>query len=244
MNKDVIVEIIANDAHVPFHDKKTFSLFLDFLKMKKPDRVYLNGDWGDCYAISRFDKDPERVLKYSLKNEATEVHNTLVDIRNAAGWECKIVYIKGNHEARLKKYLWKHPEMFNFTSIQELFELKELDISYEKDCCKSGKFMIYHGTIVRQDAGYTAKAEHLKNGGSGISGHTHRDGKYTKRNRAGHFVWYENFCLCDLDAEYIDGVANWTQGWSVLHTVGSRQYVEQIPVINHKYIYGGKEIKV
>jgi predicted phosphodiesterase len=216
---------------------------LGFIKRLKPDTIYINGDWADMYSISRFDKNPERVLKYCLRNESTEVHNSLVEIRNAVGWGCEIIYIKGNHEARLVKYLWKRPELLNIVSIPELFCLKELDIRYEEDCVKSGKFMIYHGTVVRQDASYTAKAEFLKNGCSGISGHTHRDGKYTKRNRSGNFVWYENFCMCDLNAEYIEGIANWSQGWSVLHTVNRRQYVEQVVVINHRYVYSGKEYK-
>ena len=242
LRRNIMTEVIVNDAHVPFHDKVVFRLFINFIKKLQPKTLYIAGDWADCYSISRFDKDPSRVLAFSLINEANEVYNTLVDIRNAVP-NTRIIYIDGNHEKRLIKYLWKHPELTGFTCIEKLFNLKEVGIQHEESGVWSGKFYITHGSVVRKHAGYTAKAEQEKNGCSGISGHTHRDGKYTIRNRSGHFVWFENYCLCDLDAEYIDGIANWTHGWSILHTIKNRQYVEQIPVINHRYIYNGKEYK-
>jgi UDP-2,3-diacylglucosamine pyrophosphatase LpxH len=233
-------EIIVNDAHVPFHDKKTFALFLGFIEREKPDKIYINGDWGDMYSISRFDKDPERVIRYRLQKEGEAVMATLTDIK-LAGKGCKLYYIRGNHEKRMKKFLWNHPELIGLKPLRELYGIDILGYKYHEKGFRSGKFWITHGTMVRKHAGYTARAEFEKNGCSGISGHTHRDGKYTVRNRNGHFVWYENYCMCDLNAEYIEGLANWTQGWSMLHTVNKRQYMEQIAVINHRYIYGGKE---
>jgi predicted phosphodiesterase len=235
--------ILAQDFHFPFQDIWLIALFLAFVNRERPDQIILPGDILDCYTISRFDKDPNRKLK--LQGEINECFNFLVDLREAAGEDCEIVYLEGNHEQRLRKYLWsKAPELADLEclTIEGLLELDTLDVKYQESI-DIGKFHIYHGSLVRQEAGYTAKAEFVKNGCSGMTGHTHRDAKYTRRNRGGHHVWYENFCMCDLDAEYIDGIANWTQGWSVMTTVGSRQYVEQIPVINHRYIWKGEEYK-
>lgn len=235
--------ILAQDFHFPFQDLRLIALFLGFVAREEPGQIILPGDILDCYKISRFDKDPNR--KLDLQGEIDECYNFLVDLREAAGPDCDIVYLEGNHEQRLRKYLWsKAPELasLNCLTVDGLLELDSLDIKYQESI-DIGKFHIYHGSLVRQEAGYTAKAEFIKNGCSGMTGHTHRDAKYTRRNRGGHHVWYENFCMCDLDAEYIDGIANWTQGWSVMTTVGTRQYVEQIPVINHRYIWQGEEYK-
>jgi len=235
--------VIGNDSHHPFHDQRTCDMFVDFIAEEQPNMVVLNGDMLDCYNISSFNKDP--LTKETLQEEVDSCYWFLHSIREAAGKDCKIVYIEGNHENRMQRFLWgKAPQLWSLDclKIEGLLWLDELDIQYRQSI-DIGKFHIYHGSLVRQDAGYTAKAEYLKNGQSGITGHTHRDAKFTKRTRGGHYVWYENFCMCDLDAEYINGVANWTQGWSMLTTVGSRQYVDQIPVINHRYIWKGEEIK-
>ena len=124
--------------------------------------------------------------------------------------------------------------------LPSLMKFRELGVKYHKSDYKVGDLYITHGSIVRKHAGYTARAEFEKNGCTGISAHTHRDGKYTVRNRGGHFAWWENFCLCDLNPEYVDGIANWSQGWSLVTMVGRRPYVEQIACIGHKYIYGGR----
>jgi len=166
----------------------------------------------------------------------------LQSIRKAAPL-ADIHYIQGNHERRLTKWLWskgKDIASLDCLSIQKLLRLKEMGITYHTKGYKIGKLYMTHGSVIRKHAGYTARAEFEKNGCSGMSGHTHRDGKYTVRNRSGHFVWYENYCLCGLDPEYVEGIANWTQGISCVHLFKDSVRVEQIPFINGKYIYGGK----
>ena len=235
--------LLFQDNHAPFHDKKLHDLLLSFIEEEQPDNIVIPGDFWDCYLLSRFNKDPRRKMR--LQGEIDCAYWLLYEIREAAGDTCKITYLKGNHEERLQKYLWSTaPELADLEclSIDGLLWLDDLNIEY-KDSIDIGKFHIYHGSLVRQEAGYTAKAEFIKNGCSGLTGHTHRDAKYTRRNRGGHHVWYENFCMCDLNAEYVKGVANWTQGWSMLYDMNGRQYVDQIPVINHRYIWNGKEVK-
>ncbi|HMA77826.1 MAG TPA: metallophosphoesterase family protein, partial [Candidatus Paceibacterota bacterium] len=231
----------CNDIHCPFHDIKAVDMLIDFIRREKPDRIILAGDIIDFYAISRFNKDPKR--RGGLRKEIYATRELLYCIRKAAP-QAEIDYTKGNHEDRLRRYLWSDAselEGLDGLTVQDQLCVDKFDINYHEDGVEEGKLFVYHGSVVHKHAGYSARAEFEKNGRSGMSGHTHRDGKYTQRTRGGHFVWFENFCLCDLDAEYIDGVANWSQGWSVITSINGRQYVEQIPVINHRYIYKGKE---
>lgn len=232
--------VIANDFHGQFRDKKTCSMFFNFLKREKPDRIILNGDIVDFYSISRFDKDPSR--KEDLQDELNDGYNLLFDICGCC--DAKVDYTQGNHEKRLEKYLRSNAAALatlDALKIESLLGFEELGITYHRDGVWVGDLFVYHGSLVMQEAGYTAKAERLKNGCSGISGHTHRDGKSPRRHRGGQLCWWENFCMCGLEPEYVEGVANWTQGWSMVTTVGKRPDVEPIAVLGGRYLYRGKE---
>ena len=233
--------VVSNDFHGQFRDKTACKLFFGFLEREKPDQLILNGDIVDFYSISRFDKDPAR--KEDLQDELNNVYNFLVDIRNTLP-EATVVYTEGNHEARLRKYLRsKAPALATLDALQieSLLGLESLGIRYEEDGVWVGDLYVYHGSIIRSKSGFTAHAEMDKNGCSGMSGHSHRDAKAGSRKRGGQLVWFENFCMCQLDAEYIVGIANWTQGWSVVTTCKKRPTVEQVAVLGGRYNYRGIE---
>ena len=237
------MNVISNDFHGQFRDSVACELFKGFLRREQPERLVLDGDIVDFYSISRFDKDPSR--KEDLQDELNDSFNFLVDIRECIP-DADIDYIEGNHEARLRKYLRsKAPALatLDALNIESLLGLNELDIRYEEDGIWLGDLFVYHGSIVRTQSGMTAHAELLKNGCSGMSGHCHRDGKAQVRNRKGNLCWWENYCMCDLNPEYIKGVANWSQGWSVVTLDGRRPCVEQIAVIGGSYTYRGKKYK-
>ena len=235
--------VIANDFHGPFRDRLACRLLFGFIAREKPDKIILDGDVVDFYSISKFLKDPGR--KDDLQDELNDCYNFLFDLRELVG-DTPIIYIEGNHEARLVKYLRsKAPALATLDAlkIEKLLGFEELNITYEEDGVWLGDLFVYHGSLVRTKAGYTAHAELLKNGCSGISGHTHRDGKAPVRHRGGQLCWWENFCMCDLSPEYVKGIANWTQGWSMVTTIGKRPDVEPVAVMGGRYTYRGKEYR-
>ncbi len=232
------VGVIANDAQVPFHDPIAINLFFDFCRQEQPDWIDLNGDWLDFYQISRFLKDPKR------KNAMQDDINLLVGFSRQlreTNPKAKIYFEQGNHEERLRKFLWKNEEIacLDCLRLEKLLKFDALDIVFIPKWRKQGDLYITHGTIVRKHAGYTARAMFDKYGVTMIHGHTHRDGKFTHRTLEGHKAVWENYCLCSLEPEYVD-FPDWTQGFSKVTMVGKRPYVEQIPVINGQYFYGGK----
>lgn len=234
--------LVFNDLHIPFQDDKCVEFVLSFAKRTKPQRAVILGDMIDCYSISRFDKDPARHndLQADL-DRAVEFLQSLRSILPAS----QIWYMEGNHELRFQKYLWKKaPELscLRSLSLTGLLGLKDLGIKYFKDTKQLGDLYFCHGDIIRKHAGYSAKAMYDRHGVTMIHGHSHRDGKYTHRTHEGHFAVWENYCLCTLDPEYIE-LPDWTQGFSLVTMIGKRPYVEQIPIINGSYIYGGKLYK-
>ena len=154
-------------------------------------------------------------------------------------------WLDGNHEIRLLKYLWSSsPALASLRclTIPELFRLDDYRIDYlpyEQGLMVNDIFLILHGDIASIHSGYTAKRMYEKHGGCGISGHCHRGGSFYKRDRFGTWGWWENFCLCHLNPDYVKN-PNWVQGFSLVHFQGHRFWVEQIPIIDHSLMYGGR----
>lgn len=245
--KSYSTHIIINDIHIPYHDEKSLESVVKFLTDFKPDALHINGDMLDCYQLSRFDKDPKRVLE--LQDDLDKATEWISKFRKAIP-KGEIYYHLGNHEERIKRYKWGSPELSSLKALtlEEMLHFKENNVQkldYDKPYVHQGRFLIYHGSIVRKNAGYTAKAELEKWGISGISGHTHRAAKYSKDDMSGHKEWIENGHLCDSSkCDYILGVPDWSQAISVVYLPKDKKdpiIVDQIPIYNHKINYQGKQ---
>lgn len=233
--KQKIVQI--NDLHIPFHDKKTIEVFLKFLKDVKIDKLVIAGDLLDFYELSTFDKDPMR--KYTIQDEIDKCYDVLKEFKKYCP---EIHFIKGNHEDRLRRFLWKNPSLASIKVLElsKLLNLDTLGIEYHDFEYIYRNFRFTHGTIVRQESGATAKAELLKYGSSMGSGHTHRLGFYIKTDARGTVGAYEGGCMCELNPEYIQGVPNWQQGFLVYNFDNNRFFCQVVPILEHKFIYGNK----
>lgn len=244
MNKYEKVVFIS-DIHAPFHDQKALNILYKFIKTFKPNTVFIMGDLLDCYAISRFTKDPNGKMRF--KEEIEEARIILRKIREVSG-SAKIYYLRGNHELRMQRYLWNRAEelsMLPELEVPALLQLPQLNIEYvEKGMMMYKGVMIKHGTIVRQYAGYSAKAEFEKNGCSGVSAHTHRSAVYMHTNTGGEYKWMECGCLCLLDQEYMEGQrANWQQGFGIgyFKNNSNRYQFDLINIVDGKVLYDGQE---
>ena len=141
--------VVCSDLHVPYHDEECLSAFLSFCKFFKPHKVFINGDLIDFYAISRFVKDPKRSLQ--LQEEIDEAINILKQIRKV-NKTAEIIFIKGNHCARLQKYLWSEAKELSGLrdlTVESLLQLSSMNIKY----CDNGRIyyhdlLIKHGSVV------------------------------------------------------------------------------------------------
>lgn len=245
MNKYERVVFIS-DIHAPFQDDKALAILYNFIKWFKPETVFIMGDLLDAYAISRFSKDPNGALHF--QDEIDTAIRIISDIRKVCGKAVKIYYIKGNHSARMQKYLWNNSKELaglHVLEVPSLLNLKRFKIEYvEKGKMMYKGVMIKHGSVVRKYASYTAKAEFEKNGCSGVSGHTHRSGIYMQTNSGGDFKWMECGCLCSLEQEYMEGeIPNWQQGFGVgyFSKTSSRYQLDLVNIIDGKAMYQGRE---
>jgi predicted phosphodiesterase len=235
-DKQKIVQI--NDLHIPHHDKKTIEVFIKFLKDFKPDKLVIAGDLLDFYELSTFDKDPMR--RFTIQDEIDQCYEVLKEFKEYCS---EIHFIKGNHEDRLRRFLWKNPSLASIKVLElsKLLNLDTLGIEYHDFEYNFRHFRFTHGAIVRQESGASARAELLKYGGSMASGHTHRLGLYIKTDSRGTIAAYEGGCMCDLQPEYIQGVPNWQQGFLVFNFDKDRFFCQVVPILDHKFIFGQKK---
>jgi hypothetical protein len=220
--------VILSDSHAGFEDRKAHSIATQIVKHLKPTYLIHLGDLLDCYSISRFSKDPLRLD--TLQAEINVARNILADLSAASPKSTKLL-LAGNHEDRLKKVIHglsnearELARLDDFQSALEWRSLLRLSVSgwrfvpTEKQPLSGivPGLVLKHGSVVRRYSGYSAKGEFDSLHTSGISGHTHRLGVFHQTDFNGCHTWIENGCLCRLDAEYIQGIANWQQGFTVL----------------------------
>jgi len=231
------MRVVVGDFHVPYHSDNCLNLLLKFGKKHRISEIVLGGDFMDFYAISSFNRNPDRIN--ALQKEVDLGIDILKKLKSITK---NIIYVQGNHEERLRKYLWtKAPELASLRSLkfETLMKLKKLDITYIEDQIVLDGVLITHGDMTSKYSSYTARGMFEKVGTTLIFGHTHKGGVYYKTDTRGTNVSYENFCMCSLEPEWIRN-PNWQQGFSVL-TDG---YVQQIYIKDgKKLMYGNKVIK-
>ena len=238
MSKNYLKYLIIPDFHAPYEDYRAIQAVYEFAKDWRPDEIIMMGDHVDFYSLSVFDKNPERLD--GLQKEIDVLHYHLDEMRNFH--KGKITYLEGNHEHRLIRYLWKHPEMNSLrcvNNVPSLLDLDKYDIDYHQNIMRHG-VLFKHGSIVRKHSGYTAKGELEGEGTSGVSGHTHRMGSHYLTNRSSAHAWYEMGHICDESkAEYMNGkIANWQKGFGVMVYDKNANIwnVYQFPIINNSFM--------
>lgn len=235
--------IILSDIHAPYQDPWCMKIVEEFSLWFKPQKVFILGDVWDFYQLSRFDKDPSRIDH--LQDDIDAGKSEMERIRTANP-KAEIIFFEGNHESRLRKWLWNHPELASLhaLSLPQLLGLNALKIKYvgALEPYTYHGFVMEHGDIVRKHSSYTARGMMEKRGTSGVSGHSHRLGMHYLTNMGGDWVWVENGCLCDRNPEWIKA-PNWQNGFSVGYFKKSdiRFTVSQICIPDGKCVWAGKE---
>lgn len=205
--------VFLSDVHVPYQDHALVESALALIRQVEPHRVVLNGDINDFFQLSRFNTSQQRLD--SLQEEIDEGVEFRRGVREAAP-AAVISETEGNHDSRTRTYVSQNAQALSSLRAlrpENLFGYRELGVDWYPGAgfLLRNHFLVKHGTLLRGEAGATAKAELQQAGISGTSGHTHRLGIY---RRAGYVQreWGESGCLCRLDPDYVVGRPNWVQG--------------------------------
>ncbi len=251
--------VVVNDLHIPYQDKRCLKLVNGFIGDLKPHNIIINGDLIDFAPVGPFIKRP--MMPKDIDQDIKTARN-LWDHWKEISPDSNIVWIGGNHEDWVRKFIWKNSLdlaplgkrlglALDYLSIPELFGLADFDIEwipYAKGI-SLGKLYVTHG----QYTGIYACKKHLDvYKRSNLHGHTHglqswygsRMGRNALPEPLGAF---SNGCLCTMNPDYILGYPlNWTHGFSVvIHDSQGMFSVQQIPIINRKFFfYGGERVSL
>lgn len=241
------------DLHSPYEDRQLLRLIFNFIHDYKPDVLHLGGDFQDCEKISKFIRDPFNRMTFAdeLEHSRLLLEDIVQKVRKA-NKDCEVLFYCGNHEARLKKYIATHSEDLadlrvhdeNILTIQYLYQLKELGVRWidEMDTYNiHGVCLVEHGDVVRKESAFSARAMEDKRRMSGISGHVHRIGMFTRTSPVGTNFWIESGCLCDTNPKYVKE-PNWQQGFVVGEYKKSNDVFYPTPILvqHHSFMYNGK----
>lgn len=252
--RKTVTALLYGDTHFPYHNQPALDVVQGIARDLKPDYLVHMGDLVDAGSLSaKFRQNP--LLKTTLQDEINMGRDHLWQMRKILP-KAEFVLLEGNHEERLRRVLWnlEGPAMAMalLTKVQRvltwpvLLDLDGIGVKFVPvdDQTKASflpRFILKHGTVVRQKSAYTASAEWTKYGKSGASGHTHRLGLFYHRDHNGSHVWVETGCTCSLDPEYTND-PDWQQGCVVLtfDTATGAVQVEPIYIHNGTAMWRGK----
>jgi hypothetical protein len=237
---------ILGCVHTPYQDRAVMDSTFDFLKFWKPDRVILNGDIHDIYALSKHRRDPQKRL--CLQDEIDEGRKFHYDLRRTCP-NSEIEFNMGNHEARWMAFLNdEKPELSKVDDFQfeKVFRLEENGVTFNRGVdgryarIVVGEVLVGHFEVLRKHSGDTAKAIVSNLFSSVVAHHSHRMGTYEKRTPRGRFLGQEGGCLCSLDTEWIES-PDWSQGFVVMQKVvgKDRYHIDPIRVVGGDILYDG-----
>lgn len=199
--------LILSDIHIPYHDIPALTAAINYGKKQKVNAILLNGDIIDCAELSKYEKDPKA---RKFVEEANSTKQFLEQLRKTFP-KAKIVWLKGNHDVRYEKFLYKKaPELFDdpYYKLEERLGLKGLNIQLldEEYLVYAGKLMITHGHLSVKGIFAPvnpARGIFLKAKASLLIGHCHQVSEHTERTLEDKMIsCWSTGCLCTLYQPY------------------------------------------
>jgi len=222
-------------TYTPLHDRKAWDLAIQMAELMQPEVIVLLGDMLDLAPFSRFSTEP--ALRHTTQPSIIELHWWLSQLRLASP-SSEIIFIEGNHEARLQRTLVDQvagefttlvpaddpdgPELF---SVPRLLGLDSLDIEYVgpygEEWWLWDKVRVHHGRLVRK-GGATVAAVLKDARYHEVFGHIHRVELGSKRLHGPHGsnVIYAmspgTLCRVDGVVPAVKKNIDWQQGLGVI----------------------------
>lgn len=259
--KGPIHAVILSDIHFPFEAPDALNLARAITEDVAPDIIILNGDIMDFFGISQYPVPPSRRVGF-----AKELEGSRERLHQLLAWgSTQWIYIEGNHEYRLRRYLYRRA--------QELADLEALSIphllalpgsviylshveepqrrdDFASPQVRLGKLFVLHGDTVKTsgntiNVARTVFQRLLK---PVLIGHWHRVQSYTQTDYEGSTsgAWVTG-CLCRPRPHYDVGRI-WGQGIAVVTVENGFFEVELIPFVANDHhlqaIFRGKRYQV
>jgi hypothetical protein len=251
-NLDLVRFGFITDEHHPYVDPIARELAMMILTDFDPHVATAGSDAIDFYAISSFDKNPERIKGGGVQKEINAWKKSQREWREQFP-DTDFYFLLGNHEDRWRRYLWRHPEFeeLDALKLENLLDFESFGIQHAPDneLVIKNRLLVHHGDRTSINSAYGAKLQITREfySISMLMGHTHKGGVHYATTRNGIIQAHECFCLCELDPEYMTN-PNWQQGITLAEVSDDFLNIEPVlfqDVHNYKIaIWRGNEYKI
>ena len=237
------------DAHLdPLETiNSSFILAKQFTIDMQPDIIVLGGDWGDFSSLSAWDQKKNLLMegkRYLLEIEMYKMH--LRELRDKCP-NSKMIFLCGNHEYRVARYLEDHANMEGLLDVEKDLEIGQMDMQWVpfNKIIQIGKLSFLHGIFYNK---YFARSTLESIGGSCIFGHAHKSQTYTQRL---HMDQQPNIacgigCLNSLDPGWKRGMpTNFVNSFAYIDIRDDGGFnIHELIVIRDQFSFGGKTWRV
>ena len=223
----------ASDLHDTECDSFYRRVFLDSVTRVQPDVIVLNGDIFDLPEFGKYNVDPR---DWDVIGRIAWVHKFLNDIREAAP-DTEIVFIEGNHEARLLRHLAEQSpalqtilsDLHGFT-VPSLLGLDKFEVRYvgRADLGAFTKGDLNREIEKNHEVFFDCVlAHHFPHGRDrgvpGFNGHHHKFEVRTFMSHVfGSSIWLQLGCGHRREASYCEA-DKWNMGFLIAHIDSERQ---------------------
>ena len=223
--------ILSNAAKACFN-------FCDYFK---PDETVIGGDFIDFPELAT--QDPWNKISREGKRLIHDLTfgNQLLD-KIDKFTKGKKVFMIGNHDARLAKYIAEHPELEGMVSLKHSLRLKErgYEVIEENRAYKVGHARYLHGWYFNL---HHSKKTVTEMGDNVFYGHTHDVQAFTKINyEQMPIIGHSMGTLGDLDPEWRRGrPSRWVNAFGIFYFFKNGNFTFYNPIIiNGKFMWEGK----
>jgi len=236
--------LIIPDCHIPYQDEAAYNLMLRVAKDFRPNEVVILGDFADFYSVNLHGKSPNQ--EHILNNEIIEVNKKLGEL-SMLFKKARKVFIVGNHEHRLERYIeQKAPELFNTTTLEKILSLKSFKVvpysPNQKYNVLGTKLIARHEPLA--GGNYAARSTVAKAMKSVIFGHIHSIQEHQvvtidgENHRGISCGWLGDSSHKVM--QYVKGHHQWTHGFSLVTVHDGDFFNETVHIINGKCRANGR----
>lgn len=234
--------IIIPDAHLTDEAPKDYNAIKPFIKLFKPDKIILLGDFMDVSSLSAWDMDKKR--KMEGRRFKNEIFRANLELNYLEKYTKEIIYIEGNHEDRIERYLDKNPEMEGMIELSDQLRFKHRKLIWVKmnDFYKLGSMRFTHGMWTSK---YHANKHLIEIGKNICYGHTHKtQTAFQCQALADPIMAYGLGTLGDKKPDFMKNrPSNWSNQFAIYYYCEKTGYFNLYPIniIKGSFIWNGTQ---
>jgi len=236
---------LLSDIHAPEHDAGCLGACIAWLKDVKPDVVILMGDILELESMSGFSNGGLLGLEDEIG-----VGSWLLDKILEATPGASFVYLEGNHETRLPRWIARNaPQLDGAFTVQGKLRLEDRGIEWvpeDEQPYSIGGLDVIHGHQDLSGWGpiYAARKFadlHGRPGRVVVYGHTHKHQTFDRPHSQGVSRAIGLACMRTLKPGWTHGRTDaWSHQWALAHVSDTSARVEVITYQDGVALYNGR----